>query len=72
MQSPTGLDHRKDGGDLGSGVLVAEVDPVSAAYGDSPDILPMSVSNWRFTIVGIHFTGGRFTIEIANDAAQGV
>jgi hypothetical protein len=25
--------------------LAAEVDPVSAAYGDSPDILPMSVKN---------------------------
>ena len=37
---------------------------------DSPDILPMSVRNWRFTILGIRFTGEKFVIEIASNAAQ--
>ncbi len=40
--------------------------------GDSPDILPMSVRNLRFTIVGTRSLGGKFAIEIANSAAVGV
>ena len=45
---------------------------VLSAQCDSPDILPMSVKNWRFTIVGTRFMGVRFAIEIANNAAVGV
>ena len=45
---------------------------VFAADGDSPDILPMSVRNLRFTIVGTRSLDGKFAIEIANSAAVGV
>jgi len=39
---------------------------------DSPDILPMSVRNLRFTIVGTRSLGGKFAIEISNSEAVGV
>jgi len=45
---------------------------VFASKGDSPDILPMSVRNLRFTIVGTRSLGGKFAIEKANSAAVGV
>jgi hypothetical protein len=45
---------------------------IAAAYSDSPDILPMSDRNQKFTILGIRFTAEKFVIEIANNAAQAV
>ena len=44
----------------------------SAPDSDSPDILPMSVMNLRFTIVGTRSLGGKFAIEIANSEAVGM
>jgi len=39
------LDGGEDGGDFWAGLLASQVQPVLAASGDSPDILPMSVKN---------------------------
>jgi hypothetical protein len=63
------LDDAEEGGDLWARLFASQVQPVFSSNGDSPDILPISVRNWRFTIVGTRFTGGKFAIEIANNAA---
>ena len=69
VQLAATLDDAEDGGDLRSRFLAAQMQPVAPSNRDSPDILPMSVRNWRFTIVGTRFTGGKSSIEIANNAA---
>jgi len=61
----------EDGGTASSGIRTGE-EVVSATDRDSPDILPMSVRNLRFTIVGTRSLGGKFAIEIANSEAVGV
>ncbi len=66
------FDGAEDGGDFRSCFLTAQVEPVSAAQGNFPDILPMSGRNLRFTIVGTRSMGGRFAIVIANNVAPGV
>jgi len=55
-----------------SACIGASEQVVLATESDSSDILPMSVRNLRFTIVGIRSLGGKFAIEIANSAAAGV
>ena len=67
---------RSDQAVHGGGTLSAAVGTskqvVLASKSDSPDILPMSVRNLRFTIVGTRSLGGKFAIEKANSAAVGV
>jgi hypothetical protein len=72
FEATAAFDHGDDGGHARSGRFASDVDPVASAESNSPDILPMSAMNWRFTIGGIRFTGGRFAIEIASAAAQRV
>jgi len=72
FEPTTAFDDRHNRGHARSGRFASDVDPVASAESNSPDILPMSAMNWRFTIGGIRFTGGRFAIEIASAAAQRV
>ena len=45
VETVTAFDHRNDSGYSRSGLLTADMDPVTSADGDSPDILPMSAMN---------------------------
>ena len=45
IEPAAALDNREDSGDLRTGLLTTEVQPVHAAKSDSTDILPISVMN---------------------------
>ncbi len=45
IEPAAAFNNGEDGGDFGPSFLASQMQPVAPAYGDSPDILPMSVRN---------------------------